>query len=165
MEADDIRVRRVVPNDAAELERFYARLSPESRFRRFHAACRGIPHELARSFAEADHRHRDGFVAVAGGRIVGHAALESCGDGSEELAVAVDDRLQRRGIGILLLAAALASARLRGVGRLVAWVQGENAGMRGLLARAGHSLQVSWDGPVARYELAVSPVLRRRVAA
>jgi RimJ/RimL family protein N-acetyltransferase len=165
MACDDIRIRRVVPEDAAGLERFYAELSPESRLRRFHAACRGISHELAETLAMADHRTRDGFVAVAGSRIVGHVLLEPCGSKSEEVAVAVGDRLQGRGIGTLLLAAALASARLRRVSRLIAWVQAENTGMRRLLVRSGHPLRMSWDRSVARYELAVSRELPRGAAA
>jgi GNAT superfamily N-acetyltransferase len=104
-------------------------------------------------------------VAVAGSRIVGHVVLEPCGSKAEEVAVAVGDQLQRRGIGTLLLAAALASARLRRVSRLIAWVQAENTGMRRLLVRSGHPLRMSWDRSVARYELAVSRELPRGAAA
>lgn len=155
MAVDDIRVRRVAPGDAAELERFYACLSPDSRVLRFHCASRGIGHAQAQNFAAADHQRRDGFVAVMGGRIVGHLVLEPLGDETEELAVAVDDRLQHHGLGTLLLVAAVASARLRGIGRLVAWVRAENAVMSHLLAASHYPLRVSWEGSVARYELAV----------
>ena len=152
---DDIRVRRVAPGDAPELERFYAELSAESRALRFHGASRGIGHEQADRFAAADHRLRDGFVAVADGRIAGHLVLERVGDGVEELAVAVDDRVQHHGVGTLLLAAAVASARLRHVRRLVAWVKAENVAMRHLLNASHHPLRLSWEGSVARYELEV----------
>ncbi|HEX9635655.1 MAG TPA: GNAT family N-acetyltransferase [Candidatus Limnocylindria bacterium] len=152
---DDIRVRRVAPGDAPELERFYAELSAESRALRFHGASRGIGHEQADRFAAADHRLRDGLVAVADGRIAGHLVLERVGDGVEELAVAVDDRVQHHGVGTLLLAAAVASARLRHVRRLVAWVKAENVAMRHLLNASHHPLRLSWEGSVARYELEV----------
>jgi GNAT superfamily N-acetyltransferase len=157
MVRDDIRVRRVASSDAAELERFYAELSANSRLSRFHSASRGIRREQAEEFAVANHRQRDGFVAVAGGRIVGHLVLESMGYGVEELAVAVDDRVQRHGIGTLLLAAAVASARLRGVRRIVGWVLEQNNAMRHLLAGSHHRLRVGWEGSVARYELEVPP--------
>lgn len=162
---DDIRVRRVCPTDAAELERFYADLSADSRATRFHGASRGIDQLQAVRYAGADHLRRDGFVAVADGRIAGHLVLEPLGPGVEELAVAVDDRMQHHGVGTLLLGAAIASARLRHVGRLVAWVMAHNVAMRQLLAGGHHPMRIEWDGTVARYELVVPPDLPRSVAA
>jgi GNAT superfamily N-acetyltransferase len=162
---DDIRVRRVRPGDAQQIECFYADLSAESRFLRFHGASRGIRHQQAEIFAAADHERRDGFVAVADGRIVGHLVLEPLGTGVEELAVAVDDRIQHHGVGTLLLAAAIASARLRHVHRLVAWVMPNNIAMRHLLTAGHYPMRVAWDGPVARYELDVPPHLPQSVAA
>lgn len=165
MSDDEVRVRRVCPSDAAELERFYADLSPDSRARRFHGASRGIDLQQAERYAAADHRRRDGFLAVADGRIVGHLVLEPLGKRVEELAVAVDDRLQHHGVGTLLLAAAIASARLRNVRRLVAWVMVDNVAMRHLLAGGRHPMRIDWEGNVARYELDVPPDLPGSVAA
>lgn len=157
MDGQDIRVRRIAPEDAAELERFYAGLSPDSRAQRFHGGSRGVSGEQAAGFAAADHRHRDGLVAVADGRIVGHLVLEPLEPGVEELAVAVDDRYRHRGVGTLLLAAAFASARLRRIDRLVAWVAAANLPMRRLLESSHHAAQLGWDGLTARYELDVNP--------
>ena len=165
MDHDDVRVRRVCPADAAELERFYADLSADSRVTRFHGASRGIDHQQALRFAGADHLRRDGFVAVAGGRIAGHLVLEPLGHGIEELAVAVDDRFQHHGVGTLLLGAAIASARLRHVRRLVAWVMVDNVAMRRLLAGGHYPMRIDWDGTIARYELDVPPRLPEGVAA
>lgn len=162
---DDIRVRRVVPADLPGLERFYAELSGDSRESRFHGGCRGITRQQAETFASADHRQRDGFVAIADGRVIGHLVLEPMADGIEELAVAVDDRVQRTGVGTLLMAAAIASARLRHARRLVAWVRADNIAMQHLLTGSHHPLRVSWEGPVARYELAVPDELPRQAAA
>ena len=141
--------------DHQELERFYAELSGVSRATRFHGGSRGITHAQAVRFASADHRQRDGFVAVADGQIVGHLMLEPDDPGSEELAVAVSDQLQHHGVGTLLLAAAIASARLRGIQRLVAWVLPDNSAMRRLLTTSGHLVRLTWQGNMARYELAV----------
>jgi N-acetylglutamate synthase-like GNAT family acetyltransferase len=162
---DDIRVRRVAPGDTGELERLYAELSAGSRVLRFHGASRGISHNQAEQFATADHRLRDGFVAVAGGRIVGHIVLEPMGEGTEELGIAVDDVVQDHGVGSLLFGAALASARLRGVRRIVAWVMAGNSTMRHLLASSHHPFTIGWEGSVARYELEVGTVVPRPVAA
>src|SRR4029077_238551 len=123
---DHIRVRRIAPGDEADLKRFYEELSPESRQLRFHAAGHGITPAAAAAFASADHAQRDGFVAVMDARIVGHLVLEPLSEGIEELAVAVDDRAQRTGVGTLLMAAAVASARIRHGRRRVAWGAGRN---------------------------------------
>jgi GNAT superfamily N-acetyltransferase len=160
----DVRVRRVCSGDAQQLESFYADLSAESRSLRFHGASHGIGHQRAETFAAADHQRRDGFVAVADGRIVGHLVLEPLGNGVEELAVAVDDRIQHQGVGTLLLAAAIASARLRHVRRLVAWVMVDNIAMRHLLAGGHYPLRIDWEGSVARYQLDVPPDLPVSVA-
>ena len=96
------------------------------------AALVGITPAQAARFASANHRQRDGFVAVADNHIVGHLVLEPDAPGAEEVAIAVGDRLQHHGVGILLLAAAMASARLRGIQRLVAWVLPGNSAMRWL---------------------------------
>jgi len=165
MVRDDIRVRRVVPGDVPDLERFYVDLSADSRASRFHGACRGISHEQAEQYAAADNRLCDGFVALAGGRIVGHLVLEPVVTGTEELALAVDDRVQHHGVGTLLVAAGVASARLRRVRRLVAWVRPENIAMRRLLTASRHRLSVTWEGSVARYELEVPAYLTLRTAA
>jgi GNAT superfamily N-acetyltransferase len=85
--------------------------------------------------------------------------------GVEELAVAVDDRFQHHGVGTLLFAAAFASARLRGVERLVAWVMATNGPMRRLLASSRHGLRLTWDGLTARYELTVPPAVAGPAAA
>ncbi|MDP9468039.1 MAG: GNAT family N-acetyltransferase [Chloroflexota bacterium] len=165
MVPDDIRVRRVASGDAHQLERFYANLTADSRVSRFYGARFGISHEEAERYAAADHRRRDGFVATANGRIVGHLVLEPLSPGIEELAVVVDDRVQHQGIGTLLLAAAVASARLRGIRRLVAWVRAENSAMRHLLTGGHHPVRLGWEGPVARYELEVPVDLPRGMAA
>jgi hypothetical protein len=63
------------------------------------------------------------------------------------------------------MAAAVASARLRGVRRIVAWVKPENGAMQHLLTSSRHPLRLCWEGSVARYELDVPRDLSGRVAA
>jgi hypothetical protein len=74
----DIRLRRIVPEDAAALCRFDAALSPDSRRLRFLSLGTRFGDKDARYFRGSDHEHRKGFVAelatpeADGTRIVGH---------------------------------------------------------------------------------------------
>ena len=109
---DGVVIRRVVPADAQALRDFYAALSPDSRRARFLASVSGLSKEQSRSFCAPDHVHAEGFVAVSAGpfaqdRIIGHLCLEPAEGGSLELAVAVADAAQGRGIGRTLFTAAL----------------------------------------------------------
>lgn len=153
---DEITVRRVGVADAARLEAFYAGMSEESRAARFHGACRGINHAQAEHYSAADHRQRDGFIAVRDQQVVGHLVLEPVSPGVEELGVAVADDVQHHGVGSLLMAAAVASARLRGVRCLRAWIRPDNEAMRRLFTGTSHPVVlIGWDGFDARYELHV----------
>jgi len=78
---------------------------------------------------------------------------------------AVEDSVQHHGVGTLLMAAAMASARLRRVRRLVAFVNPENSAMQHLLTGSHRPLRLGWDGSVARYELEVPRGISARAAA
>ena len=151
-----VRVRPIGPADETALAAFYAGLSPNSRYRRFFAASSGLSAAQATFFCAPDHDHREGFVAEAvargGGRvIVGHLCLEPAqalgaaavsGPASAEVAVAVADNVQHRGIGRALLAAAIDWASRRGLARLTATILESNPAMVGLLRASGRPL--SW---------------------
>ena len=154
---DDIRVRPVRPDDADELERLYAELSDSSRRLRFHVRSHVVDRRAAAAFAAADHVRHEGFVALAGTRVVGHLALEPLGERVDEVSLVVADCTQHRGVGTLLLAAGLASARLRARRWIVAWVMAENAAARHLLESTHRRVRIFWEGSVARYEIEVPP--------
>src|SRR5204862_4631603 len=137
------RIRRSRPAEAPGLRRFYAELSDESRRRRFLGFTRGL------SEAQADRFCRHGFVATVANEsnelIVGHLSLEAIEPHVEEVAVAVADEWQHQGIGRALYAAALRSARGRGVQRLEATMFAYNAPIRRLLTGAGRPYRISSD--------------------
>lgn len=138
-----VTIRSIESGDTDGLFDFYARLSPGARITRFLGASSGISAGGARRFASAGHRHTEGFVAILhepgpeDGAIVGHLCMEPTGPQAEEVAVAVGDGFRGRGIGTALVAAAVASARRRGVSRLTAAMFPSNQSMRRLLLDAG----------------------------
>jgi GNAT superfamily N-acetyltransferase len=153
-----VAICRVRPGDAAELRRFYAGLSAESRRLRFLGSTSGVTDREATALCTPDHVHEEGFVAVArgadqatGSRIVGHLCLEPAGDRTEEIAVAVADAWQRRGIGSGLFHTALHSADLRGVLRLTASAFGTNNAIARLLrsSRYPASVRMAPEGCVS----------------
>lgn len=138
--ATSIRIRPIRPTDRSRLRAFYEQLSAKGRALRFCGASRGISEADSARFCTPDHDHREGFVAQlveAGARhgtIVGHLCLEPAGDGSAEVAIAVADEFQRRGIGRRLLSAGLSWARHRGIRALVATMLEGNVPVYRLLA-------------------------------
>src|SRR5580765_1899718 len=134
----NVRVRPIRFDDRAELARFYARLSAESRYARFHAVSNGVGAKAIDLFCGPDHEHREGFVAEAidgeqGGHvIVGHLCLEP-GESGFEMAIAVADDWQRRGVGRSLLRAAVDWAVVHEIARLEASMLSTNSALLGLV--------------------------------
>jgi RimJ/RimL family protein N-acetyltransferase len=134
-----VSVRPIEPADAAGLSAFYAGLSRETLRRRF-MSVRAPTEDVLRHFTDAD---AGGVVAVlneAGpndGAIIGHGSVQPFGDGEVELAFAVRDAFQGRGIGTRLMRAALDEARRLGARRVTASMLIDNVRMRRLLLGAG----------------------------
>jgi GNAT superfamily N-acetyltransferase len=143
-------IRTIRADDLIALERFYAALSPDSSDARFHGATHGIADDAARSFCGPDHVHREGLVAVARGTddaeaIVGHLCLEPTPDGDVEMAVALADRWQHRGIGRALLLAAIDWAGAHRVERLRAAIRWSNPAIMGLLRSVDRPIEIRSD--------------------
>lgn len=138
-----ITIRPTLPSDAEALERFYADLSEDSRHLRFFGGLRGISHSQSISFCTPDHKHREGFVALASTKdgdqslIVGHLCLEPVDAQTAEVAIAVADAFQRQGIGRQLMTAGIDWARSVGITRLTATMLAMNLPIRGLISSLG----------------------------
>jgi acetyltransferase len=141
-------VRRIDAADRTDLARFYAALGPESRRSRFLGTLSGIPDRAGRLLCSPDHEHEEGFVAVrrsAGpedGEILGHLCLVPVHATTVELAVAVADDHQGRGIGRHLLEAALEWAKLHHIATVTATAFADNAAVLRLLTSAPHGASV-----------------------
>ncbi len=154
-----VRLRLLRPQDRDVLLAGFARLSPESRYRRFFTAMPRLPEATLERLL-----HTDGWNHVAlgletaakpreGVAVARFIRLPDAPD-TAEAAIAVVDHMQRRGLGKLLLAALAAAARERGITRFRFEVQRDNEAVAALL-RDLDLRPVSVDGSLAVYEVAV----------
>src|SRR3954452_12172467 len=129
---------RPVQDDAlGRFLRLWPRLSPETRYRRFHAPVHRLPMEFVHRLVEVDHADREAVVAVVGGEVVGVARYDrSPTDPTEaEFAVVVEDDWQNAGLGRQLLGELTRLAARNGVRTLTATVQADNDRMVRLIRR------------------------------
>lgn len=130
MWAVDVRFRDIQPTDKPRLTRFHARLSPETRYRRYHAVKGELTRGDLRYLTEVDgHRHVALVAQDEHGELqaVARAVGPLEGDPTKaELAVVVADDVQDAGLGRELVGALLRRARAEGYERIVLEVQADN---------------------------------------
>ena len=112
-----VDTRPVQPDDLGRFLRLWPRLSPETRYRRFHAPVDRLPMTAVRRLVLVDHDLREAVVAVVGGEVVGVARYDRSPDdpASAEFAVVVEDGWQGVGVGRQLLRDAIDRAARSGV--------------------------------------------------
>jgi L-amino acid N-acyltransferase YncA len=138
-----IEIRPICPEDRQPLADGFERLGERSRYRRFLAPHGPLTDSELRYFTEVDHHDHEALVAIdpQTGLGVGVARyVRSTADRSvAELAVAVVDDWQGRGVGSRLTAALADRARAEGIRSFTALVLADNELMLNLLADLGHT--------------------------
>src|SRR5690606_3990206 len=106
-------------------------LGPESRYFRFFSVKQTLSDEEVTDFANVDYHDQMALVAVDGGNIVAVGRYDREGSNADtaEVAFAVVDAQQGRGLGTRLLELLTNHARTNGVERFRAYVLGENRQM------------------------------------
>ena len=155
-----LRLRPIDAGDRDALAALLARLTPESRRRRFLSPKRELSARELDYFTDVDHIGHEAIVAVdeADGSIVGEARYAGFpGQGGvADFAIVVADELQHMGLGTTLAVRAVERARVGGLTRLTARTLWENAPARALLWRLGFRARGS-----AGHEIELELVLRR----
>jgi GNAT superfamily N-acetyltransferase len=119
-----LTIRPIEITDVDRLERMMRRLSRESLYFRFFAPIQRLSHSALLWFVNVDHCHRDALVALEGDEIVAVARYDRLRDSDTpdaleaELAIAVEDAWQRRGLGRQLARRIGVLARERGCNAL-----------------------------------------------
>ena len=160
-----LRFRPIDSGDRDGLAALFARLTPESRRRRFLSPKRELtPRELV-YFTDIDHVKHEAIAAVdeRDGSIVGVGRYAQFPDraGVADVAVEVADELQGMGIGTALVRCAVLRARENGITLLIAATLWENRPARALFRRLGFRARAS-HGSEIELELELAPSARRR---
>jgi GNAT superfamily N-acetyltransferase len=150
-----LTIRPLRNGDVATVGALLDRLGPRSRARRFGGAKPRLSDAELETMARVDGTHH-ALVAYLGNdpRPAGLAQLVRDGEAAE-IACAVADDVQARGIGSALLQQLAADARAAGIVRLEATVQGDNPPAVSLLTRCAATLDVRWRGGERAFVLAL----------
>ena len=153
-------VRTAGPEDRDALRQFFHNLSPDARRNRFFAA--GEPSTaVIDSFANSEGgraltlvvcRHVDGEV-----RIVAVASYFGLTETAAEVAFAVDDRFQGKGISTLLLERLAARAAAHGFERFHATTLADNAAMREVFHDSGFEIRSRSAAGEVDVQLSLTP--------
>lgn len=157
--AAEIRLAR--PEDCEPMTKFFAELSSESKRRRFFGS--GRPAEkLVRAFCDpSDPRKQLSLVVTrssrAGVRIIATGNYAGIDENSAEVAMAVDDAFQGKGIGTLLLERLTLLAVRNGFRRFRAVTMSENKPMLDVFLESGFDCQRKQSEGYVDIDLSVIP--------
>ena len=156
-----LHLRPVRPQDRDGLFELYARLSPESRRFRFFATTSDNEAEVSR-LLQADRERDCVLVAEAGGRISGVAMFfrEPQAPDRAEVAFAIADALQGRGVGTRMLEVLAGIARDRRIKTFDAFVLHDNRQMMHMFLDSGFEAQRQLESGVFHVVLALDPTAR-----
>jgi ribosomal protein S18 acetylase RimI-like enzyme len=157
LDGTPVHVRPIVPEDEPLLHEAVAAMSERSVYFRFFSPIKRLSDAVAHRLAVVDYNDRFALVAAThrpGGveRIVGVARYDRApGTEVAEVALAVIDEFQRRGLGGALLSILARVAREHGIKTFSLIVLPENSQMLGLLRKMGWIHQAKLVGGV--YEI------------
>ena len=140
-----IEIRPARPGDFDGVRDMHAKMSPKNLYLRFFSMSPSAAEQEARRICREPAPDHAALLAVLDGEVVGCGTYEQDGAGSRsaEVALAVDDDLHNRGIGMLLLEHLVALGRGRGFRAFTAETLSENAAMLRVFADAGLQAQRS----------------------
>jgi len=160
-----LRLRAPTAEDADDVLGFFSDLSDRSRYLRFHGALRPDA-RLVEPFLRSDWTERGSLMGTLEGRIVALASYVRLRDpATAEIAFAVADSEQGRGIGTRLLEQLALRGAEAGIGNFVAEVMAENRAALAVFADAGFEVVRELDrGEVElRFPIAATDGFRTRV--
>ncbi len=138
-----VSLRPVRPDDGEVLAELFAGLDPTSQAFRFFSGAADLK-RAGRLMADVDYSSRYGLVAFRGKdhRPVGHGVYLEIGPGAAEVAFAVADDFQGRGLGTILLAHLAETAGDNGIATFRAEVMPSNRRMIDMFRESGFPVEI-----------------------
>lgn len=144
-----VLIRPYSATDRPAVEELFEHLSPQSRALRFHSAAMRISPSTIDAVTAGY-----AIVAELEGRLVGLASYSLLRDPTRaEMAIAIEDAQQGRGIGTVVFERLSRDARREGIQRLIADVMTYNRGMLGMLQGLGFHLSRTFEGGEVEVEV------------
>ena len=161
-DGSDVLIRQIHHADASLLADGFARLSDESRRLRFLTTKSALSASELRYFTEVDHHDHEALGALdpVTGRGLGIARYIRLVEDPQvaEVAVAVANDWQGRGLGTELLRRVADRARQEGICRFTALVAAHNPGVVGMLSGIGAGVRVIHrEFDTVEYEIELAP--------
>jgi GNAT superfamily N-acetyltransferase len=166
LDGEPFTLRAIRADDKRRLDRHFHALSPESVQQRFFQGKKDLTEADLVHLTELDFTHHLALVATLPGEdgdevIVGVGrAIEGPEDGgcrTAEVAFAVADAHQNRGLGRQLLAHLAVAAREVGIQRFEAWMLSENARMLDVFLRSGFEVRRALEDGAIHVVFAIDP--------
>ena len=144
------RIRPIKSDDGELVKAFFERLGPESRYYRFFQVKKTLDDSEIEHFTNVDYDDRMALVALHEGEMIGVGRYdrESGNTDRAEVAFAVIDDHQGRGLGTRLLELLTSHARSHGIRGFRAFVLGENRQMMRVFRNSGYELSRTLDSGV-----------------
>jgi GNAT superfamily N-acetyltransferase len=165
-----IRLRQGHRSDKALLLRGFARLSPESRHRRFLGAMPKMSGETVRYLTEIDHHDHEAIAALdeetGDGIGIARYIRDPARPDVAEAAVTVIDDWQAKGVGRLLFEVLVGRARTEGIRTFTALMLASNQAMMDVLKALGPVRIIDQEAGTVEVEMPIpatglSPALRK----
>ncbi len=158
----DLRPPENTERDRALLAELFRNASPDSLYLRFfHMVAQVSPAEIERMMA-LDQTDSYSLVADAGDRFLAIGDYVLVGPEMAEASFFVDDRMQGKGLGTLLLEHLAAHAWRRGLRQFEAYVLRDNLRMLNVFQSSGFEIRQQWEEGILRLWLPLGETERRR---
>jgi acetyl coenzyme A synthetase (ADP forming)-like protein len=160
------RVRPIRPDDGGLVKAFFEKLGPESRYYRFFQVKNTLEPAEIEHFTNVDYHDRMALIALHEGEMIAVARYDrEPGPGDHaEVAFAVVDDQQGRGLGTRLLELLTSYARSHGIRSFRAFVLGENRQMMRVFRNSGYELARTIDAGVFTVDFPVTESQRSLAA-
>ncbi len=161
-----VTVRPVRGTDEPLMKAFFYKLSKETVYRRFHAQMKAMPHRAMKDMIDVDYKDRMALSATVGElgkeEIVGVGRFyRNPSNNFAEVAFTVRDDWQDRGVGSILFARLIETARQMRITGFDAYVQWDNHRMLHIFMESGYEISSRLEGD--QYLLKMSFEKKRQV--